>query len=185
MSGAVEVEAGAGPGQQVDLVGRGDPEVAHLGQDPLAGRRLEASEVVECPVAQPGPERVGVDHTRDAGVVVVAGEDPVVGTAVGGLTLSDQEDGAAGLCQESGTGAPEHPPSDDRDIDVPGVHRLTGVVAAFSRRVPRHGPRRTCSRRGTQRLSSPLVLRRGDPCFSGSRRFPATGARERRQKTPR
>jgi hypothetical protein len=56
---------------------------------------------------------------------VVAGEDPVVGTAVGGLTLSDQEDGAAGLCQESGTGAPEHPPSYDRDVDVPGVHRLT------------------------------------------------------------
>ena len=132
VSGASEVESCVCYGQFVDLVGRSDPEVAHLAQDPLPGGGLEASEVVECPVAQPSPEGVGVDYTRDAGVVVVAGEDPVVGTAVGGLALSDQEDRTAGLGQDSGTGAPEHPAADDRDIDVPGGHRSTRGVT-FSR----------------------------------------------------
>ena len=125
VSSAVEVESCACYGQFVDLVGRSDPEVAHLAQDLLPGGGLEASEVVECPVAQPGPEWVGVDYTCDAGVVVVAGEDPVVGTPIGGLALSDQEDRTAGLCQDSGTGAPKHPPADDRDIDVSGGHRST------------------------------------------------------------
>ena len=55
VSGAAEVESCVCCGQFVDLAGRSDPEVAHLGQDPLPGGGLEASEVVECPVAQPGP----------------------------------------------------------------------------------------------------------------------------------
>jgi hypothetical protein len=137
VSGATQVEPGVGGAQQVDLLGWCDPEVADLGEDALAGRRLEATERAECPLAQQCPGGVGVDDPGDPGVVVVAGEDALVGAPVVGLALADQQHRAACLGQTPGARAAQHAASHHGDR-----------IGRFSHldRDGLPGPRRTCSR---------------------------------------